>query len=326
MRKYDVRAVLTKLGIAIEAEDKRRLWGLCPFHEDTRPSWFIRFDGRRRGQYFCFSCQEGGGLADLVSHVRGYASKSSAHEWLENFEQSAEGEPLVSTVSVQLVGEVFFRIPREVIREPFEDWISPARKYLQERDVTSEQVRRWNLGYAVEGRLRGRIVIPIEDQDGRWVNYHARSFTDSIKRYLYPREEDHPVQSVFFGERRWPPVALRKFWTVIVTEGVFNALSVERVIGFDFKAIAALGGVHIHPLHLGKLATFGKVVGLTDSDQAGDSAAETICYQMSRWSNFKRIRLPGGVDANEMTIQDLSRELGTAWSGANELLFERSSS
>ena len=47
-------------------EKSRRLWGICPFHEEQTPSFVVN---PQRGTWYCFGCQEGGPLGELVARL-----------------------------------------------------------------------------------------------------------------------------------------------------------------------------------------------------------------------------------------------------------------
>jgi DNA primase len=306
--RHDVRAVLKRLGIEVTWEEGTRLWALCPFHlavtgrEDTKASWFIRSGGPRAGQSHCFSCQDGGTLTWLVQHVLGFRSSGSARSWLEGFEAVPEPLPEVVSVRVEAPARRAFALPPGVVDdEPLEEWPSQPRDYALSRGLTPAQVRRWGIGYAVEGRLEGRLVIPVHDARDELRNYMARTFTGQRRRYLYPSAADGAGQDALFGERCWPSLRRR----VVACEGALNALSVERVCPGD--AVAAIGGSNVRPIHAAKLATFAEVVLLTDPDEAGDAAAEKLRGMLGRHCRIARVRLPAGTDAASLPPDELTR-------------------
>ncbi len=47
-------------------EKRHRLWGICSFHEEKTPSFMV--DPREDGWY-CFGCQKGGSLEDLLARL-----------------------------------------------------------------------------------------------------------------------------------------------------------------------------------------------------------------------------------------------------------------
>ena len=314
--RHDVRAVLRRLGIEVTWEEGTRLWARCPFHlavvgrEDNKASWFIRSRGPRVGQSWCFSCSEGGTLAWLVMHSLGFRSWGGAKEWLDGFEAVPEPLPETVTVRVEMGGSPGFRLPPGVVDdEPLEEWVAPAREYAERRGLTAAQVRRWGIGYAVEGRLEGRLVIPVHDARDELRNYMARSFAGARTRYLYPSAADGAGQDALFGERCWPPERRR----VVACEGALNALAVERVCSGDvYAAVAAIGGSNVRPIHAAKLSTFAEVVVLTDPDDAGDAAARKIAGMLGRHSRVTRVRLPPGKDAADLPSDELRRCLAPA--------------
>ena len=90
-----------------------------------------------------------------------------------------------------------------------------AKRYLQKRGVTYEDIVKWKIGYCFSGEYRNRIVIPSFDSDGD-VNYFiARSYTGDSYKYKNPRAS----KDVTFNE-------LYIDWNkdLIIVEGVFDAL------------------------------------------------------------------------------------------------------
>ena len=318
-----VLAVLTKLGLEVkDPGGERRAYGPCPFHEEKgkHDNWFIRLRGERRGQYHCFVCKEKGGLSDLVSHVRG-CSRDGARDWLERFKEVAD-EPVKTYLSVRMevaeTGRREFRMPKEVRFGPLDEWVTPARRYAEERrHIPDWQVLLWGLGYAITGKLAGRIVLPVRaTRDGAPVSYMARTFADHALRYLYPAEREHPDLDVIFGEQFWPRD--RRDRTVVITEGALNGLAVQRAVGGAVH-LGALGGSDPRPMHVGKLSTFGLCVVLTDDDVAGRGAAWELSCQLQRHTKVVRVSLGEGRDADDVTPEELRSVIEPCMSGGKKV-------
>jgi len=308
-----VEQILEKLGIDYERRGAR-LWALCPYHEDHKASWMIRPSGDRAGQHHCFVCKKGGGLVDLVMQRRGYANFHSAIEWLKNFKEAPPPPVNVINFEVQPTTRKRFQIPKEVRFEPFSEWSTMPKRYLEQRGVSAIQVDRWRIGYAVDSRLAGRIVIPVwtfaggADDFVPW-SYRARTFVDHETRYFFPKESDGPDLDKMFGQLYWPPVSDRRRARVYVTEGDFNALAIERVApGY----IASLGASDVRPAHTALLATFGEVVIVTDFDLAGEHAAELLIAALARHTRIDRVRFPKGEDPDSVTPEQRWKILETA--------------
>ncbi len=308
----DVAAVVAALGIEGKVR-ARRFWALCPYHEDHDPSWMVRTAGPRAGQHHCYVCKEGGTLVDLVQHVRGYVTREMALEWLETASVEAPPEPLPSEVRmvVPALRRRAFRVPAEVIFRPLAEWVTPPRQYLERRGVPAGQVARWGIGYAVDGRLGGRVVLVVRDTHGRPANYMGRAFGDQDRRYLYPHSKEEPRLDAMFGEEHWGEASTE----VVVVEGGFNGLAVERAV--PDLPIAALGGSDVRMGHLTRLARFERVVVATDADAAGDAAAEALYAGLARRCDVVRARpvFDGGVDLDEACPRRVAELIVGALSG-----------
>lgn len=311
----DVREVLRRLRVEITEEGSAgRVWAKCPAgtHEDANPSWSIMTTGEKAGVHYCASCHYGGHLAGLVETVRdvGYWS---AKEWLEEVEAGFGERARVTSVTVRVgsISRHAFRVPPEVDFAPLARWPKSIRVYAEQRSIEAWQVARWRVGYAVDGRLAGRIVLVTRDRAGTPTGYAARSVSKdpTVKRYLAPRTEERPDFGVLFGEEFWPEQRARG--TVVVLEGALNALAVERAIvaaGSD-ASLAVMSGSRAPAIVFAKLATFPRVVNLTDADHAGDAVAEELHLGLGRHVDFQRVRLRPKTDPNNISRDELWERL-----------------
>jgi DNA primase len=194
------------------------------------------------------------------------------------------------------------RFPDGVTIAPLTEWPLDAARYVLRRGITVEQITRWRLGYAESGRLAGRIVIPIWGSGAipDLLHYTARTYRGSPAKYKSAQRSEGFDDAAVFGEARWPELASRR--VVAVLEGALNALALERVMP-EFP-VASLFGSNVTVSHLCKLSTFGKVIVLTDSDLAGDRAAEKLMYALQRHVEVVRPTLPPRVDVNDLERQD----------------------
>lgn len=284
--------MLAKLGIT-SAESKPPKWvARCPSgrHEDRDPSWEI-FEGlgnEKNGLHHCFSCKYGGTATDLVMKVMGFVEPVSAIDWLRDHAMRDETPILGVSVRVRPLYRPAFKLPPEVKVKPFEAWPTLPRRYVLSRGITPEQVIRWDLGYALDGRLGGRIIFPAHDGNGVIGSYSARTFIDDPKRYTTPNLNERPNVNIVYGEKTWPELAER--YDILITEGAINALALERVLARPF---GSLEGSHIHLGQIAKIATFKRAFIITDPDPAGDRAAEMLIDSLvNHLDECIRIRLP----------------------------------
>ncbi len=284
----------------IEAKKKGRAWSaICPsgLHSDRHPSWSIREEPgtRRNGKHHCFSCKFSGTAIDLTAHVL-EMTLQGANDFI-NERALLEVHPALA-IRYE-IGSPIRRActipPGVYFGEELESWVYRARSYMESRGITSQQVDRWGLGYAVDGRLAGRVVFPTRDRNGRLLAWTARTYLNSEKRYLAASEGDNPDVDSIFGEQHW--TGIKQDSILVLTEGGINALAVERV---SPHYIGALSGSHLEPGHAMKLSNFPGVIILTDPDQAGDDAALKLEAMLGRHLVTERLRLQEKEDPDSV--------------------------
>lgn len=303
-----VEYLLRALKLTIAKRRGTRAWMHCPFHDSETPTtFFVRLDGDHAGDIHCFSCKARGSIFDLVMRVRRCDFKE-ARQFVRTQGKGFEAPRArvrIRERPVKLTRPVF-RFPSEIVfDEPLDTWVSGARDYVLGRGFTQEEVTRYRFGYAVDGTLAGRVVIPFYDRRGKPASYSARTFVEEEPKYRTPDERDRANLGVLFGENHWPRLEERDI--VFVAEGAIDAISIElslRRLGIR-ASIAALGGSDVRPPHVISLATFTHVIVVTDADSAGDRAARVLASSLGRNAIISRLRF--SPDANTMLRSDGKR-------------------
>jgi hypothetical protein len=299
----DVPALVARLGLHVVRRGQK-LIARCPNpdHEDRHPSWFIRDQDGTPGHahHRCYACGFRGGPRQLVAAVLG-CTEDEAKQWLLGNEVNYT--PLDVTVELREKHYVdkAIPIPEWVQFAPWEQWPTLAIRYLHPRRIDAPLVKRWGLGFAVKGNLAGRVWLPVVDAYGRRCSWQARSYIGDELRYMTP---DRVRVNTLFGAVHWPDVEDRE--VVVVVEGPFDAIAVDRATRLP---VGALIGSQPNAMQMASLASFKTVVVLTDSDKAGDHAAEALTG-MARWSNVVRVRLPAPHDPGDAPDELLRAILG----------------
>lgn len=312
----DVDRLLRALGIS--AKRAGREWqALCPYHQDRKPSWSIRDQPGhdRHGRHNCFSCGAGGDALRLAADLLGI-TRDEATEWLAVNGVTSDPD-IPFEVDVQSTGAALQGgcvVPAGVQVVPFDSWPTAPREYAErDRGITAAQVARWGIGFAVVGRCRGRVWMPIRNAKGELVSWMARAYDKTMQlRYLTPRREEAPGHdAAIFGSAHW-----RTHQQLVVCEGALNALACERA---GAPNVAAIGGSvqKVTPLVIAQLSAFAQVLILTDSDDAGDSAAALIEGSLKRWREVVRLRIEPKAgkkrDANDLPEAELREILLGRW-------------
>lgn len=300
MKRIDIPSLLERLGIKTKRKG-RELWACCPLHEERTPSWQIRDDAddpEKHGRWRCLGkCHTGGGPVSLVMAMLGLEAKQ-AWEWIKtgSVRETVPLEIRFDDNSPDLSRFLFgFQLPQGVEFGPLFDWPAPAAFYAQKRGITAGQIDKWGIGYAIDGRLAKRIVIPWRDSNGKLLGYTARAYTPNEKRYLQPKEEERPAQGVVYGEEHWPPPGAARD-VLIVIEGEIDGLAVDRATGFCFGAAC---GSNFVPAHASKFSTFKRVMIAGDPDAAGNAMTSSIVRTLAHHTKVIPIELPvdtkGGI-------------------------------
>lgn len=303
MKLVDVPNLLERLGVKAKRKG-REWWACCPLHEERTPSWQMRDDTddpEKHGRWRCLgACHTGGGPVGLVMGILGTDAKG-AWQWLregtliERVPLSIEYDDEAPSLARFVFG---FRLPLGVQFGSLEEWPEAARNYIKSRGVTEEQVDRWGIGYAVDGKLARRIVIPWRDAAGKLLGYTARTYLPGEKRYLEPGKDEGAARGAVYGEELWPAPGKRD--VVVVTEGSFDGFAVERATGLPFGAAC---GSQFLPAHASKLSTFPRVIVVSDPDKAGKQMRDAIVEQLGRWSCVSFVELPKGFDPGRIEVQ-----------------------
>lgn len=313
-----------KLLEALDVDARQRgseWWAPCPFHDEKRPSWSMADapGTPANGSFYCWGCGKAGGPVDLATHVIGN-SRGGAVRWMRERGIMTDDEPLALGVAMKVVGaqkRATFRVPFGLREGPLEKWVTPARRYAKSRGITDWQIGQWQIQYATDGELGGRVVFPVLTTALELVNYHARTYVGQDPKYLYPTLSDGADFDLMFGATHWPEAAARKRATVAVCEGAIDALACERV---GVRYIAAFGGAAAW-VKVGKekkvlrssfvmaLASFGYVLTVTDNDHSGDELADEVESTLSRWVDVRRVKMPKKQDAASLPPDELKRRL-----------------
>ncbi len=256
----------------------REFVGLCPFHHEKTPSFYVVED---KAFFHCFGC---GAHGDVI----GFVMRADNLDFIEAVEK--------------LAGEVGLPVPQATPQEreraqrqktlleateaaaafyEAQLWAPAggrAREYLQARGVDPATIRRFRLGWAPEDRqalrrrlaadfpdamlieaglmrpageagetsdyFRARVMFPIGDRAGRIIAFGGRVLGDGQPKYLNsPDSALFEKGRVLFG---WSAARAGDMQNaeagepgVIVTEGYMDVIALHRA-GFA-EAVASLG-------------------------------------------------------------------------------------
>jgi DNA primase len=277
--------------------------GLCPLHEETRPSFYVN---TRKDVFYCHGCGRGG---DLIRFLQ--LSRLSLRESLACLDSQITPEADSSAVLEQ--AGAFYR--QQLDRHP------EALDYLHRRGLHDPLlIGELGIGYAPGGMLcrfltaqghsfamlrrlglinsQGadalyqRIVFPLR-QGEHIVNLYGRSLGAAFAHRFLPGSKG--------GLYAWEKV--RHLSAVILAEGLFDYAALRQA---GFSNVTCSLGTHLNADQFRQLCDGRRTVYLvfdTDQNQSGQLAAEQLAHRLAgRDIRARRVLLPAGHDPNSFFV------------------------
>lgn len=333
----DIVSVVEKCGVALKKKGVNH-WGICPFHDDRHASLCV---SQSKQIFTCFSCGKTGNVVKFVMEKEGM-SYPEAVRWLGQ-------EAGVDVPSVELTEEErranddreSTRIVLGATQGLFEGQLlctPEARKYLAERDVNDDSVKRFGLGYApghhfVERTLRergfeerfllmadvvrakeggklhdtfqGRLTFPYYDRRGKIVGFTGRAIgKDPMVKYLNTGEtmlfrKGDLIYGLYQARQ-----AIAKAGFAYVCEGQMDVVSMTQR-GVE-NIVAGSGTAFTETQRKLLKGITRRLVMMYDGDEAGARAAlKHIRSCVEAGFDVRCVYLTGGMDPD-----NLARKVG----------------
>ncbi|HKI34422.1 MAG TPA: DNA primase [Gemmataceae bacterium] len=314
--------------------------GLCPFHDDHRPSFDV---DPRRQRYRCWSCNKSG---DVISFVQEH-ERITFPEALELLARRA-GIPLENQgASPQAQGRALMLETIRWAAEQFQRCLlddalaEQARQYLGERRLLGETVRRFGLGFAppagdwlvqrgradgvgfdlleevgllarrMQGnghycRFRDRVMFPIRDALGRTVGFGGRILPTSPELPRAPKYYNSAETPLFNKSEQLygldaAKAAAGKAGYLAVVEGYTDVLMAHQM---GVSQVVATMGTALNARHVHKLRLFApRVVLVFDADAGGDTGVDRALEIFAGQEvDLAVATLPDGLDPCDLLV------------------------
>lgn len=271
--------------------------GLCPFHSEKSPSFFV---APHRGSFMCFGCGKKGDIFTFLQEIEGIeffdalkqlAEKAGIKLELKNQEGDQKKDAYAILEKACLVFQSYL-----------EKDIS-AQEYLDKRGLTKQTISQFRIGYIpddwsilhtelkksfkeeeilesglviknengrIYDRFRGRIMFPIFDSSGKVIAFTGRVLIPEQKetpKYVNSPEtqlfsKSHVLYGLNFAKQ-----AIRKHNFVILVEGQMDVI-LSHQIGYT-NTVASSGTAFTQDqLHMISKLTPNLLLAF-DSDGAG---------------------------------------------------------
>jgi len=188
----------------------------CPFCNHHKPKLEINLSENEKGEHpwHCWVCDKRGkSLVKLFKVIEATAEKINELKSLVKYTSGVE--TVVVEKKVELPKE-FKPLSTQYNSIAYKHAIS----YLKRRQVTPNDIIKYNIGYCESGKYNNCIVIPSYDKDGILNYFTARSFDkNSSIKYKNPDVSRDIIPFELFINWNIP---------IILCEGPFDALAIKR--------------------------------------------------------------------------------------------------
>ena len=302
-------------------------WGLCPFHNDTKPSMSV---SPSKGIYKCFSCGVGGDALNFLVRIQNREYKEVVLELAEKFgielpkKMSPSNENKTEKSEMIKACAKAAKFYHTQLRTA--DDANIAMTALRKREITDEIIDKFTLGWAPNkydllykelkkdfkdeilekaglilksnkggwiDRFRNRIIIPIQNENGDFVAFGARAVEEGQNpKYLNSADSlIYNKSRLLFGLNS-AQEAIKAEDAVVIMEGYFDVISAQaHGVG---NAVASCGTA-LTPEHVKLLSRYTKsrrIYLSFDTDNAGVNAtkrgSEVIKETLAALGNVKQ--------------------------------------
>ena len=177
-----IEAVAALVGLSTTARegDPKQLRATCPKCQRGKKDVSISIDKQK---FTCWSSKAHGDVIDFFAHVRGYDSNQEAGEALKKLldsppETQEPGQPK-NPANLQKILE-YLVSSVELIKDP------EKAKGFRELGVSKETCQHFQAGYAPQGTMAGRFLIPLHSPSGELVGFVGVSIDGREPFFKYP--------------------------------------------------------------------------------------------------------------------------------------------
>ena len=322
--------IVELVGSYVQLKRKGRLYGgLCPFHSEKTPSFYVYPDTE---SFYCFGCQAAGDAIGFVKKINNISTEEAIKMLAaragmpEPQEDDKTGRLRSRVLSMNKEAARFFHA---CLNSTVEE-ARQARAYWRRRGLDDKTIVRFGLGYAPDDGqalyqyLRGkgynqqeldasglfkrspsgriyclfwkRVMTPIFDLRGNIIAFGGRVLDDSKPKYVNsPETLVYHKSDTVFALQIAKRSASRRF---VLCEGYMDVISMQQA-GIDTAVCAC--GTALTPDQVRLISEYADEVILSyDSDEAGQKAT-LRSLELFRNSPVKVgvLQIPGAKDPDE---------------------------
>lgn len=319
--------------------------GLCPFHPEKTPSFSV---SPEKQIYHCFGCGEGGNVFSFLMKFNNLSFPEAATQLGKRYGITVPARVRGRRGSIHEIQndnrEKYFGLSRFAAEYFHQNLLKEkcgqaARDYLHSRNISSDTIEKFLVGYADKNwdslliyfrkknadlkelektglikskesgtgyydRFRDRIIFPITTHENKICGFGGRdiSLNEKAPKYINsPESVIYNKGNILFGFDL-ARENIRKNGFVVIVEGYFDLLSLYQR---GFKNVVATCGTALTNRQAGLIRRFtDNVILLFDSDEAGYKATTRGFEVLLEYSlKVKVVDLPENTDPDNFINQ-----------------------
>ena len=316
----------------------RTFTGLCPFHSEKRPSFFVYPEQQ---SWHCFgACSTGGDVFSFIIKKQGIdfgealrlLAQKTGVTIPSRFEPDTRKDEKERLYQVNDAATQYFH--NLLLKSPAGE---KARSYLASRGMSLETITNFQLGFSLDSwealkqyltdrgytedellntgliiqteagkthdRFRNRLMFPIYDIRGHIIGFGARVLDDSLPKYINSPQTPLFDKSSSLYAINLASSAIRQHNMAVIVEGYMDVITAHQN---GFNNVIASMGTALNEKQVGTLKKLTKNIVLAlDADAAGEEAMlRGVSYENTLNAEVKVIILPGGKDPDDVIKQD----------------------
>ena len=187
----------------------------CPFCNHHKPKLEVNFTENKKGYnpWHCWVCSKKGKTINTLFKQ----AKASPDKFSELYKLVKTGSEVEEVIVENIV-----ELPKEYksILDNTDLKAKQAYNYLRKRNLTDDDIIKYNIGYCDFGRYTNMIIIPSYDQNGTLNYFTGRSFEqDPFIKYRNPECSRDIIPFELFINWDSP---------LVLCEGPFDAIAIKR--------------------------------------------------------------------------------------------------
>lgn len=241
--------------------------GLCPIHSEDSPSFNIN---KPKCVYHCFGCNSGGNVISFIMAINNIDFLGAVNILCEMYNIDINNDTNNDTNNN---ADIINRLNSNLKQN------KKALKYLKDRKITDNTIEFFKLGtllntdndilFEKKELFYNRIIIPIQDKNGKYAAIAGRSINDGKPKYINSSGKIYNKNEFLYGFYN-AKEHIKNSKTSIIVEGYFDVIKMWQ---FGIKNVVACCSSYISEEQIKTLLPLSeKIILCFDGDSAGLNA------------------------------------------------------